>query len=924
MPVRNGIFILLILAALSSGQVPCEQDSVYWKNFVRHADGSTCTHVPPQVALKVFRASHPDIILLETTPRREPAAEANVPGSGVFGVELANFSNPGIRAGDTVTVQFTCLETQQRGTLTAVVQGIPWYYFPTTLYLQPEDFPGRPENITIQRTDNHQRIIQWEARGNLRYRIYRSSIGDTLCNGQWRREYRMIAEGIQGGVYQDTVVADEERLAYVLIAYDSTGTASAHSREVIEADRITGLQIVAGTTTAQLQWLPYQPPFGTLAGYTIYRREKEESVYRAVGYTSGATQYLDTRLQPGTQYVYKIVGRIFPETEAGTSDEVMVATGTNLTGKVWYTTLRVAVVIYQHTNRGGITAEELSAIRSMLETARLFIWRNSGFQLNLELDFYPISAYRGFGDSQEYHLNQTAEDLRQFGVMNTQYDLVFRICPAISGYWSLGVVHLNLPGPERLTGFSHTQWPVVTAVRYPGQEPQLDYGLTWIFVHEIQHAIDALYHHVGHPEMYHGDRPWDFPDPCGEHFDFQANIWRSFKDYRDLPPEWGEIYESVDQDQDGLPDIEPLVPLDEVRFGSAPDKADTDGDGLNDLEEAMAGIYTGSDPTLPDTDDDGREDGSDTWPLYAVSPDVPQTNQPPRIDGFIESGWPVWSSGAAYFRVPFSPRAYLTWDADSLYLALEMDRVATPVIYLDVQADGWWHSAGNVEMVIDPESGTFSRFRSWDASEAVKQYSLNRGGPGGMWDTDPEYQQQFQRRVIDPATVHLAVLYENPVVQLELAIPRSPLAGLNLQAGDSLGINVVFEAVDQQPEDWASLFERYDFVTVTLREPLAIAGEQSAIVPNRLELLPGYPNPFNPATTITVLVPRKMDLEVAIFDVMGRRIQRIVSGEFLPGRYKFVWNGMDETGTFVSGGVYFCRLKTSAGETRIQKLLLLR
>ncbi len=917
MPIRNWILMLLNMATFAFGQIPCDQDSVYWKNFVRHADGSSCMHVPPQVALKVFRSAHPENILLETTPRREPSAEPNIPGRGVFGMELANFSHPSIHPGDTVTVEFTCLETQQRGTLTGVVQGIPWYYFPTTLYLQPEDYPKKPLNIVIHRTENHQRIVQWEADNNLNYSIYRSSIRDTLCNGQWRREYPIIADGIQGGFYRDSLAAAQERFAYLLIAYDSAGKTSVHSRQVIEEDRINGLQVTPGATIATLQWQPYQPPFGELAGYTIYRRRIEESHYRAIGYTSGATRYLDTRLQPGMQCVYKVVGRVFPETEIGTSDEVHIQTKTELDNKFWYTTLRVAVVMYQHTNRGGIAADELSAIKKMLETARRFIWRNSHFQLNLELDYYPISAYRGFGDPHEHHLEQTAEDLRQRGLMNTQYDLIFRICPAVSGYWSLGLIPLDLPGPDRLTGFSHTQWPIVTDVRYPGRELHLDYGLTWIFVHEMQHAIDALYQHVGHPQMYHGDCPWNFPVPCGEHFDFQANVWRHFTDYRDLPPEWGEIYQSVDQDRDGLPDEEPRVSLDEVRLGSTPSTADTDGDGLNDAQEALVGIYTGSHPTMPDTDADGVIDGSDPWTLYAVAPSIQRANRLPQIDGVIESGWPVWASGVAYSRVPFSPRAYLTWDADSLYLALEMDRVATPVIYLDLHVDGWWHSAGNIEIRIDPQSGTFSRFRSWDASDAVKQYSLNRGGPGGMWDTDPVYQQQFQRRVIDPATVHLAVLYENPIVQLELALPRSPLAGLYLQAGDSLGVNVVFEAIDQQTDAWATLFERYDFITMVLEEPVAITIDQSSDSPKRLKLRPGYPNPFNPATTITLLVPRKTRLEVAIFDVMGRQIQRLASGVFLPGRYRFRWNGTDKTGTFVPGGVYFCRLKTATGEMRV-------
>jgi len=55
-----------------------------------------------------------------------------------------------------------------------------------------------------------------------------------------------------------------------------------------------------------------------------------------------------------------------------------------------------------------------------------------------------------------------------------------------------------------------------------------------------------------------------------------------------------------DIDRDGISNE------DEVQYGTSPEDADTDGDGLDDLDE----INTyGTDPTNPDTDGDGFWDG---------------------------------------------------------------------------------------------------------------------------------------------------------------------------------------------------------------------------------------------------------------------------------------------------------------------------
>ena len=66
-----------------------------------------------------------------------------------------------------------------------------------------------------------------------------------------------------------------------------------------------------------------------------------------------------------------------------------------------------------------------------------------------------------------------------------------------------------------------------------------------------------------------------------------------------------------------IPDGDELTNLKEFELGSDPNKADTDGDGLNDNVETGTGTYvdagnTGTSPTSDDSDDDGLKDNVET------------------------------------------------------------------------------------------------------------------------------------------------------------------------------------------------------------------------------------------------------------------------------------------------------------------------
>ncbi len=85
-----------------------------------------------------------------------------------------------------------------------------------------------------------------------------------------------------------------------------------------------------------------------------------------------------------------------------------------------------------------------------------------------------------------------------------------------------------------------------------------------------------------------------------------------------------------------------------------------------------------------------------------------------------------------------------------------------------------------------------------------------------------------------------------------------------------------------------------------------------------------YPNPFNPATTIVYSIEKDGPVTLAVYDAAGRRIRTLLNAKMTEaGTHTISWDGLDDKGSSVSSGVYFCRFL--ADDTRSSaKMILLR
>jgi hypothetical protein len=91
----------------------------------------------------------------------------------------------------------------------------------------------------------------------------------------------------------------------------------------------------------------------------------------------------------------------------------------------------------------------------------------------------------------------------------------------------------------------------------------------------------------------------------------------------------------------------------------------------------------------------------------------------------------------------------------------------------------------------------------------------------------------------------------------------------------------------------------------------------------RVFSLSGYPNPFNPATTLRYELPEAGQVTLVIYDVSGALVRRLVSGWQGVGGYSAAWDGRDEGGQPVASGLYLGCLEM--GRVRqVHKLMLLK
>ena len=82
-------------------------------------------------------------------------------------------------------------------------------------------------------------------------------------------------------------------------------------------------------------------------------------------------------------------------------------------------------------------------------------------------------------------------------------------------------------------------------------------------------------------------------------------------------------------------------------------------------------------------------------------------------------------------------------------------------------------------------------------------------------------------------------------------------------------------------------------------------------VMNDFRIIGNYPNPFNPSTTISFMLPQREFIEINVYNSLGELINKLAYREFELGENKISWQGTDHYGEHVSSGIYFYKINST-------------
>ena len=160
----------------------------------------------------------------------------------------------------------------------------------------------------------------------------------------------------------------------------------------------------------------------------------------------------------------------------------------------------------------------------------------------------------------------------------------------------------------------------------------------------------------------------------------------------------------------------------------------------------------------------------------------------------------------------------------------------------------------------------------------------------------------------------------------EKTIPTAPIAALAPDKGkreDSPNLS------QDGIQVWLDMAHVVNDHSPAYQRGIAVLEQLLAVLtPQETELLPNYPNPFNPETWMPYHLAKAADVTLTIYDTKGTVVHQFDLGHQAAGVYTnktkaAYWDGRSETGEPVASGVYFYSL--SAGDySATRKMLILK
>ncbi len=86
--------------------------------------------------------------------------------------------------------------------------------------------------------------------------------------------------------------------------------------------------------------------------------------------------------------------------------------------------------------------------------------------------------------------------------------------------------------------------------------------------------------------------------------------------------------------------------------------------------------------------------------------------------------------------------------------------------------------------------------------------------------------------------------------------------------------------------------------------------QRPEVIPSGFTLYQNYPNPFNSSTVIRFYLPARANVNVTVFNLLGRKVRTLINDVLPAGHHRILWDGTNSSGEQVSNGLYFYQMRS--------------
>jgi hypothetical protein len=252
---------------------------------------------------------------------------------------------------------------------------------------------------------------------------------------------------------------------------------------------------------------------------------------------------------------------------------------------------------------------------------------------------------------------------------------------------------------------------------------------------------------------------------------------------------------------------------------------------------------------------------------------------------------------------------------DSLFASLVADVASTKDAFhiLDAVDPGqlyYWR----VRATNDAGTSEWSEVRTF--STTAPFISVSSPGGGEEWQRGLDHYIRWIDNVEEDVQIDL---YRDGTLFAPIAATASDGAYLwevdpMLEKGPGYSIRVISTSDD-------GLFD--ETVGFSIIDTTATVIDDADVDFDTYGLRGNYPNPFSRTTTILFQLPERSNVNLSIFDVLGRHVATLIDAVLNTGAHAVSWDGTSSGGDEVASGVYVLRMD-AGGFAKSRQVVLLR